>query len=234
MKNYIETKYHWWWVQVRMKKLMKFQKKKKPQRRPSDRSHIVHRIEQLSWHSICVCFFPSPKSFSRSILFSLLYTSFVHSNSLKSCMHFIISAYVVYVHVHILTEMFVVIYCRWHSCCCQLLTIFRFFFSTVVPKTHIIFSICWLYTVCRVCFFSLFSDKQHFKWYLLLLLTNSSATVVLASVFRSFVYLYRSSSYYFVDLHTFGPFIVRSESFFSFLVIKEEKSKKKKTFRREY
>lgn len=152
MKNYIETKYHWWWVQVRMKKLMKFQKKKKPQRRPSDRSYI-HRIEQLSWHSICVCcFFPSPKSFSRSILFSLLYTSFVHSNSLKSCMHFIISAYVVYVHVHILTEMFVVIYCRWHSCCCQLLTIFRFFFLHCrAQDTHYLFNM--LTTVCRVCFF---------------------------------------------------------------------------------
>lgn len=211
-------KLHWNKVSLMMsssenEKSDEISEEKKPQRRPSDRSHI-HRIEQLSWHSICVCFFPSPKSFSRSILFSLLYTSFVHSNSLKSCMHFIISAYVVYVHVHILTEMFVVIYCRWHSCCCQLLTIFRFFFSTVVPKTHIIFSICWLQFVVCV-FSSLFSDKQHFKWYLLLLLTNSSATVVLASVFRSFVYLYRSSSYYFVDLHTFGPFIVGSESFFS-------------------
>lgn len=31
-----------------------------------------------------------------------------------------------------------------------------FFISTVVPKTHIIFSICWLYIVCRVCFFFLY------------------------------------------------------------------------------
>lgn len=99
---------------------------------------------------VCV-FFASSKSFSRSILFSLLYTSFVHSNSLKSCMHFIISAYVVYVHVHILTEMFVVIYCRWHSCCCQLLTIFRLFFSPLSCPRHTLsfqYVDCILFVVC--------------------------------------------------------------------------------------